>query len=199
MPDDLSAEPSDHPLIAEQLNRLAERLPADIVDELADGLRATYDAHRARGADLELAAADAVAEFGDAGFLIRQFQRQAPGRRVSLRLLATGPAVGACWAIALITDQAWTWPAPAAIRIACAASLAALVATLVTVALARRSYRQLNHLAAAAGAGLMVLDGTALLALALLGPSLDGLLLPAVLASTVRIALTSRAMPALLR
>jgi len=199
MPDDLNAGPSDPPLIADQLNRLARRLPADIVDELADGLRATYDAHRARGTDLERAAADAVAEFGDAGLLIRQFQRQAPGRRVSLRLLATGPPVGGCWAIALITDRAWTWPVPVAIRIACAASLAALVAMLATVALARRSYRQLNHLAAVAGAGLMALDGTALVAVALLSPSVDGLLLPAALASAVRITLTCRAMPALLR
>ena len=48
-------------------------------------------------------------------------------------------------------------------------------------------------------AGLMALDGTLLLAVALLSPSVDGLLLPAVLASTVRIVLTCQAMPALLR
>jgi hypothetical protein len=42
-----------------------------------------------------------------------EFTRQAPGRRAARLLLATGPLVGACWAAALTSGRAWTWPVSA--------------------------------------------------------------------------------------
>ena len=45
------------------------------------------------------------------------FTRLSPARHAARRLLAAGPVVGGCWAAALITGRAWTWPVPATVRL----------------------------------------------------------------------------------
>jgi len=196
MPGDDLSHP--HPLLAAHLSELAAQLPGDVVEELTDGLLATYDRHTASGATPDTAAAATVVEFGDAATIARHFRRLAPGRHLARLLLATGPPVGACWAAALISEHAWRWPVALPLKILLAALLAVLVATMVTVSLARYPYRRLNHLAAGAGLGLLAMDTTLLTTLIALSPSLEGPPLLAVLASTARITLTGTRLPALL-
>lgn len=82
-------------MIAAHLARLSERLPADLVDELADGLPATHY-HRTLTADPDNGATAALAESGDADTLVRALETQTPGRRTATLLLVSGPAMGAC-------------------------------------------------------------------------------------------------------
>src|SRR6266508_2975648 len=55
---------ADHALITSHLAVLADRLPAEAVNELADGLEETFQHHLRRGLSRADAAAAAVAEFG---------------------------------------------------------------------------------------------------------------------------------------
>ena len=187
-----------HPLLAAHLSELAVQLPGDLVEEMADGLLATYDRLTVTCPTPDTAAAAAVAEFGDAGTIAREFRRVAPGRHLARLLLATGPPVGACWAATLISEHAWRWPVAAPLKVLFAALLAVLVASLVAVSLARYSYRRLNHFAAGAGLGLLAMDATLLTTLIALSPSLEGPPLLAVMASGARITLTGTRLPALL-
>ena len=70
-----------------------------------------------QGLDPDAAAEAALAEFGQPHVILAAFTRVSPARRTARRLLATGPIVGACWAAALITSRAWTWPVPVAARV----------------------------------------------------------------------------------
>ena len=95
-------------LIASYLDALSRQLPGQVVEELADGLEETYRRHLGLGLAPDAAAEAAVAEFGDPELIAAGFTRAHPARRAALRLLAAGPAVGLCWAVALITSRAWT-------------------------------------------------------------------------------------------
>ena len=54
---------------------------------------------------------DAVAEFGDPELIAAEFARAHPARRAARRLLAIGPEVGLCWAVALLAGRArLLWP-----------------------------------------------------------------------------------------
>ena len=97
-------------LIAGYLDALSVRLPGPVVEELADGLEETYRRHLGLGLAPEEAASAAVAEFGDPELVAAEFARAHPARRAARRLLTAGPAVGSCWAVALLTGRAWTWP-----------------------------------------------------------------------------------------
>jgi len=99
-------------LISGYLDALAGQLPGPVVEELAGGLEDTYRRHLGLGLASEAAARAAVAEFGDPGLIAAEFARAHPARRAARRLLAAGPVVGACWAVALVTGRAWTWPVP---------------------------------------------------------------------------------------
>jgi hypothetical protein len=88
------------------LAHLARHLPADVVDELADGLTETRQHHLDGGLSPTDAARAAIAEFGDPDQTIRAFVTQAPGRRIARTLLATGPLMALCWAPSLITAHA---------------------------------------------------------------------------------------------
>ena len=101
-------------LITSYLDALARQLPGQVVEELADGLQETYRRHLGLGLASEAAAQAAVAEFGDPGLIAAEFTRAHPARLTARRLLAAGLAVGACWAVALVTGRAWTWPIPVA-------------------------------------------------------------------------------------
>jgi hypothetical protein len=186
-----------HRLIDAQVTALARRLPADTVDELADGLTETYRHHLALGRPADAAARAAIAEFGDAEVIIAEFVRQAPGRRTARALLASGPVVGGAWAVALFTAHAWAWPVPAPIRVAFGVGLLAVLAALALAATARRSYRR-TRIGAFGGLTLLLLDTGALACVASAPPAATVPLCIAVAASLTRVTLTARALPGLL-
>ncbi|MEV4511218.1 permease prefix domain 1-containing protein [Dactylosporangium sp. NPDC049525] len=185
-----------HRLIDATVTALARRLPADAVDELADGLTETYLHHLSRGLDPDAAANAAIAEFGEPHVVIAAFVRQSPGRHVAKGLIVSGPAVGACWAVALIAGHAWTWPVPVPIRLGLGLTLLAVVTTLALAATTRRNYR-LTRAAAVGGLGLIGLDAALLAAVALLPAAFTWPLIVATAASLVRLVLTARALPRL--
>jgi hypothetical protein len=186
---------SDNPLIDTYLAQLARRLPTDVVDELADGLTDTYHRHLTGGATPHSAARAALAEFGDAAEITTAFTLQSPGRRTARMLLATGPAVGACWAAALITGHAWAWPVPVLARVGVALLLLAVVATLATAATRRHSYARTRTMVIVGGLALLTLDAAALTGVAVTAPALAWPLALAACASLTRIGLTVRALP----
>jgi hypothetical protein len=182
-----------HHLIEEYLDDLRRGLPAATADELADGLLETFEARLAETGDPGAAARGAIAEFGTAGTVHAAFTRQAPGRRLAVRLLTTGLVVGACWAAALVAGRAWTWALPAALLPAAGAALGVTVVALLLAATARRYAR--TRFAAVGGAVLVVLD-TAMIAVALTAaPALVWPMALAIPASAVRAVATVRAVP----
>lgn len=184
-----------HALIQDYLAGL-KGLPAEVVDELTDGLLETYEHHLARGHAPEDAARAAIAEFGSAGDVITAFDRIAPGRRTARVLLATGPLVGLCWGTALVTARVWTWPIPAWAPPALGAALATVIVLLLVAAKASRSHAQR---AAAAGAGtIALLDVLVVAGVIATAPALPGLLQVALLASVVRACLSVRTLPGIL-
>lgn len=185
-----------HPLIDDHLAVLAGRLPADAVDELADGLIETWQRHLAAGMSATEAARTAIAEFGTGDEITRAFVAQAPGRRTAVAMLATGPAVGACWATCLIAAEVWTWPIAAAAIATYGAALLTVVVALVVAATSRASYRR-TRLGAAGGIGLMLLDATMIAAVLLAAPTLVWPMAVAIPASLARIGLTVRRLPRL--
>ena len=114
-------------LIADCLEVLAGQLPGPVVKELADGLDETYQRHLGLGLAPQAAAEAAVAEFGDPQLIAAEFTRVHPARQTARRLLRIGPAVGCCWAVALVTGRAWTWPVPVTAGIVPGLVLAAVI------------------------------------------------------------------------
>ncbi len=186
-----------HRLIDAAVTALARQLPAEAVDELADGLTETYERHLAGGLDPDAAATAAVAEFGEPHVVIAAFVRHSPGRRTALALISSGPVVGGCWSVALITGHAWSWPVPAPVRLAFGLCLLSVVATLALAATAGRSYRR-TRLAAAGSLGLIAIDTAVLAGVALVPPASTWPLLVAVAASVVRLVMTAQALPRVL-
>ena len=182
-------------LIAGYVAGLHRKLPAPIADEAADGLIETYEHHRASGAGDQQAARDALAEFGDLATVVGEFTRQAPGRRAARLLLATGPAVGVCWAAALILSRAWTWPVPVTARLGFGAVLVLAVLALAIAATSRHSYQR-TKVAAVASPLILALDVTAVTT-ALAAPALPWALRIAVAVSLSRIAFTAWTLPRL--
>jgi hypothetical protein len=184
------------PLIARYVAGLRRELPVAIADEVAGGLAETYEQHLAAGAGDAEAARAALAEFGDLATVVGEFTRQSPGRRAARLLLATGPAVGACWGAALILSRAWTWPVSAAARLSFGTALLLSVVFLLAAATSRHSYQR-TRLAAAACSVLLALDGTAVTAAMLAAPALTSALALAVAVSLSRIAFTAWTLPRL--
>jgi hypothetical protein len=183
-----------HQLIDEHLTRLAHRLPADTVDELADGLTETWQHHLARGLPPAAAAQAAIGEFGTPEQISAAFIAQAPGRRTARLLLATGPPIGICWGASLITAQVWTWPIPVAAAATLAVALLAVVAALALAATSRRSYRR-TRLGGIGALGLLTLDVAMLAGAILFAPTMVWPMALAIPASLARIGLTIRALP----
>jgi len=179
-----------HPLIERYVRDLRRDLSAEVVDELAGGLSDTFDDFTARGLDPETAAAATLADFGDVREIVEGFARIAPGRRTARALLATGPLIGCCWAVALLTSHAWRWPVPAVGRVAFGV---VLLTTIILLAAAARisGIRTCRALALTGTGGLLVLDVTAIIAVSALTPTLTGPPLLAVVASLTRIGLTT--------
>jgi hypothetical protein len=177
--------------------RPAPPAPRPIADEAADGLIEAYEQHRATGTGDQEAARAALAEFGELRLVVGEYTRQAPGRRAARLLLATGPAAGLCWALALIPARAWTWPVPATARLGFGAALLLTAALLLAAATSRHSYHRTRLTAAAASPLLLALDATAVAAAALAAPALTPALAVAAAASLSRIAFTAWALPRL--
>jgi hypothetical protein len=184
------AEPG---LIAGYLAALAAQLPGPVVEELAGGLDETCQRYLDQGLDPGAAARAAVAEFGDPDVIVAAFTRLSPARRAARRLLAAGPAVGACWGLALITSRAWTWPVPVAGRVLLGAALIC-VAGLLAAAAFGRQYRSVSRAGAAGCIGLAALDTALLLAVAVARPAVIWPVILAAAASAARLTFTARAL-----
>lgn len=181
-----------HPLIETYLHGL-HVLPANVVAELTDGLTETYDHHRTLGSEPEQAARAAIEEFGTAEQILTAFDQIALGRRVSRRLLATGPLVGLCWATALIAGRAWRWPVPSWVPLTLAGALVTVTALLLVGA----GGRHLHRAAPLGASGLVLLDTIALSGVLAVAPAMSWPLRLALLASLVRVCITARTLPAL--
>ena len=186
---------ASHQLIEDYLADLARRLPADTVDELADGLIETWQHHRDAGREPFEAARAAIADFGPADRVADEFVAQAPGRRMARLLLASGPIMAVCWGPSLIAARAWTWPVPRPVEAAYLLAFLAVVATLLVAAASRHSYRR-TRLGLAAAAVLVVLDVIMVVAAAVLAPVFVWPMAVAIPASLARVGLALRSLPA---
>jgi len=185
---------ASHELIDTYVAVLAHRLPADTVDELADGLVEAWQDHLGRGLTSERAAQAAIAEFGSADHIADEFIAQAPGRHIARVLLATGPVMGVLWGACLISAEVWTWPIQAATGAVYAAGLLCVVAVLIAAATSRHSYRR-TRLGTAGALALVVLDATMIAAVTFLAPMLVWPMAVALPASLARIAFALGSLP----
>jgi hypothetical protein len=183
-----------HELINAHTAALERRLPAHIVDELADGLNETWHRHLADGLPPAEAARAAIAEFGTPAQITDAFVTQAPGRRAALLLLATGPIAALSWGTTLVTSHAWSWPIPKAVAAVLACVLLLAVAALLIAATARHSYHR-TRFAGIGGLAVTGLDLTMLTVVVLVAPTPAWPMLAAVTLSLVRIAVTARLLP----
>ena len=184
-------------LITDYLTVLSAQLPAPLVEELADGLDETHQHYLTQGLTPDAAAGAAVAEFGEPQVIVAAFTRLSPARHAARRLLAAGPVVGGCWAAALITGRAWTWPVPTTVRLLFGAVLITVIGLLAAAAFGRR-YLSARRAGAVACAGITVLDGVMLIAVALAVPVLIWPVILAAAASAARLTFTARALRAVL-
>jgi len=184
-------------LITDYLTALSAQLPAPMVEELADGLDQTRQHYLRQGLTPDGAAGAAVAEFGAPQVIVAAFTRLSPARHAARRLLAAGPVVGGCWAAALITGRAWTWPVPAAARLLFGVTLITVIGLLTAAAFGRR-YISARRAGAAACIGITTLDGVMLITVMLAIPVLIWPVILAVAASAARLTFTARALRAVL-
>jgi hypothetical protein len=182
---------SEPRLIGSYLEVLAAQLPASIVDELADGLAETHRSYLRQGLAPDLAAESAVAEFGAPQAIVASFAQVNPARRAARRLLGIGPAVGACWAAALITGRARAVPLPA--RMLLGLALVTCIGLLVAAALGRR-YRLAARTGVAGCIGMAALDLVLITGVTFAVTSVTWVTVAAMAAGTARIAVTARAL-----
>ena len=180
-------------LIRDYLAELGSRLPADIVEELADGLEETYQRHLSTGLAEQAAARASIAEFGGAVMIADVFVDSAPARRTARTLLAAGPIVGGFWAAVFINARAWDWTVPAPVPLAIAATLVAAIALLLIAAFCHR-YTSARRAAEAALIGVVVLDLTLSSMLVLPGMIRGWLLILAVALSLTRASFAASAL-----
>lgn len=184
-------------LITDYLSVLSAQLPAPLVEELADGLDETHQHYLTQGLTPDAAASAAVAEFGEPQVIVAAFTRMSPARHAARRLLATGPVVGGCWAAALITGRAWTWPVPATVLLLIGVALITVIGLLAAAAFGRR-YLSARRAGAVACVGITVLDGVMLITAVLAIPVLVWPVILAAAASIARLTFTARVLPAVL-
>jgi hypothetical protein len=184
-------------LITDYLSVLSAQLPAPLVEELADGLDQTQQHYLIQGLAPDAAASAAVAEFGEPQVIVAAFTRLSPARQAARRLLAAGPVVGGCWAAALITGRAWTWPVPATGRLLFGVVLITVIGLLAAAAFGRR-YLCARRAGAAACVGITALDGVMLIAVVLAIPVPIWPVILAAVASAARLTFTARALRAVL-
>jgi hypothetical protein len=187
---------ASHQLIDDYLADLASRLPAEVVDELADGLIETWQHHLDSGSEPGEAAHAAIAEFGSADRVADEFVAQAPGRRMARLLLATGPVMALCWGPSLVAAKVWRWSLPWPAGAAYVLAFVAVVASLLVAAVSRHSYGR-TRLGLAGGVVLIALDAAMVAAAAVLAPVFVWPMAVAIPASLARIGLALRSLPAL--
>jgi hypothetical protein len=178
-------------LIAGYLDALSGQLPRQVIDELADGLDQTYRRYLGLGLSPDAAAEAAVAEFGAPELIAAEFGRAHPARRAGRTLLGIGPAVGACWAAALITGRAWAWPAPAAAAIVPGLALLAAV-TLLAIAACSTRYRSVGRAGLAGCLGIAALDASMIIIVIAADPAIGRAALAAMAASAARLGISAR-------
>lgn len=176
---------ASHHVIEAYLARLGGQLPADTVDELADGLTETWRRHVSDGLGPDQAANAAIAEFGSVECVVDEFVAQARGRRAARLLLGSGPVMGLCWGTSLVTARVWTWPVPLWGAAVYVGALLVVVGVLVAAATTRRSYRR-TRLGLVGGLALVVLDGAMISAVFALAPVFVWPMAVAITASMVR-------------
>ncbi len=180
------------------LAELGRRLPAHVVEELADGLTETYERHLSAGLSNVGAADLAVAEFGDVDQITWEFVRQSTGRRTAHILLKTGPVVGLFWGVALVATRIWTWPVPAAARLAFGPVLLMVIVALIRAASTRDDLHR-TRLAMYGGIGLVALDLTMIASALFLAPTVLWITGLAVASSLLRSGFALRSLPQILR
>jgi HAAS domain-containing protein len=178
-------------LIAEYLSALSRQLPGAVVEELSDGLEETYRRHVTLGLRPEAAARAAVAEFGDPRVIAAEFIRTHPARRAARRLLAAGPVVGSCWAVALIAGRAWTWPVPVIAAIVPGLALLTVAALLAVAAFGGR-YRATGRAGTAGCVGTIALDASLIVAVAVTDPVITWAAVAAMTVSAIRVGFSAR-------
>ena len=178
-------------LITEYLDVLSGQLPGQVVEELADGLDETYQRHLRLGLVPRAAAGAAVAEFGDPQLIVAEFARVHPARQTARHLLRIGPVVGCCWAVALVTGRAWTWPVPVTAAVVPGLVLAVIIVLLAVAARSTR-YRPATRAGAAGCAGLAALDTAMIIGVIIAAPAMTWAVFLAITASTARLGLSAR-------
>jgi len=184
-------------LIRDYLAALAAQLPAPIVSELEDGLYQTHRHYLGQGLHPDAAAEAAVREFGQPHEILTAFVQASPARYAARRLLATGPLVGLCWAMVLIANRAWTWPAPLTARIAPGILLITATAMLARAAFGKY-YRPARRAATAGCMGVAALDVTMLTVAILIAPAIIWPVVIATVVSAARITFSVRALRSVL-
>jgi hypothetical protein len=182
----------EHRLIRDYREALRAALPARVAEEVADGLAQTYDHHLERGLSPDDAARAALAEFGDPDVVLVAFTQASPVRRAARGLMLIGPAVGTCWAAALISGHAWDWRVPALALAAAGLTLVGLITLMVTAAFAR-GYRFVRRAGTAACAGFGAFDASAISVVVLAAPGVRWPAAAAACASAVRLVFVARA------
>jgi hypothetical protein len=186
---------ASHQLIDDYLAGLARRLPAEIVDELADGLFETWQHHLDQGNGPDEAARAAIAEFGTADRVADEFVAQSPGRRIARLMLATGPIMALCWGPSLVAAKAWAWPVPRSAAASYALAFLVVVASLLVAASTRSSLRR-TRLGVAGGLVLIGLDAVMVAVAVAFAPVFVWPMALAIPASLARIGLGLRMLPA---
>ena len=120
------------------------------------------------------------------------FIRASPARSTARRLLAAGPVASVCWAAALVTGHAWTWPVPAAAPFLLGAALLVVIG-LLAAAIRGRRYGSVVRAGTAGCAGIAALDIAMLTAAALAAPAMTWPVILAMTASAARIIFTAGA------
>ncbi len=182
------AKPS---VIEAYLTALSAELPAPIVEELSDGLDQTCQRYLDQGLEPDAAADAALTEFGEPHVILAEFTRLSPARSAARGLLASGPIVGGCWAIALVSGRAWSWPVPVVVRILLAVALLTIIGTLVAAALGRR-YRPVGKAGVTGCAGIAAIDAVALVTVPLVTPDVKLPIVLAMAASLARMTMAAR-------
>lgn len=177
-------------LISDYLAILAAQLPAPLVEELADGLAETHRFYLRQGLVPEAAVRAAVAEFGDPQVIVAEFARMNPARRAARKLLTTGPMIGACWAAALVTSQAWAWQVPLLARLLLGLLLCTVIALIAVASLGTR-YRLAARTGLAGCIGVIMFDILMITGVLLTAPTLTWVTIGAMAASTARIAFST--------
>jgi hypothetical protein len=185
---------ASHQLIDDYIARLAGRLPAEVVDELGDGLTETWQHYLDQGRGPDEAAHAAIAEFGSADLVADEFVAQSHGRRTARLMLASGPIMALCWGPSLVAAKVWTWPVPRLAAAAYALAFVAVVASLLVAASSRHSLRS-TKLGVAGSFVLMGLDAAMVTAAVALTPAFVWPLAVAIPASLARIGLGVRLLP----